>query len=186
MKTAKKHQDRFFVGTEKLSEALGGEGSALGLTCSRRDAKAMIDDLTNKEFEVLAALLGHFLMLDEKFPTAEEGQRVREEVRKFFTNGPKTVGGISWKRGGRVIRRRCRVYILMTGRFSKLLICFRSRASCSLIGASVSRRIKIAKGNIVNKLKSGAETTPPFHIFFKITRTKLTPSFSLLLAVFFR
>jgi len=100
MKTAKKHQDRFFVGTEKLSEALGGEGSALGLTCSRRDAKAMIDDLTNKEFEVLAALLGHFLMLDEKFPTAEEGQRVREEVRKFFTNDPKTVGGISWKRGG--------------------------------------------------------------------------------------
>ena len=99
MKTAKKHQDRFFVGTEKLSEALGGEGSALGLTCSRRDAKAMIDDLTNKEFEVLAARLGRFLMLDEKFPTAEEGQRVREEVRKFFTNDPKTVGGISWKRG---------------------------------------------------------------------------------------
>ncbi len=99
MKNAKKHREKFLVDSEKLSEAIDGSGSALGLTCSRRDAKAMIDDLTSKEFEVLAALLGHFSMLDEKFPTDEEAQTVRGEIHKFFASSSKTVKGIFWNRG---------------------------------------------------------------------------------------
>ncbi|MBI4837161.1 MAG: hypothetical protein HY813_02005 [Candidatus Portnoybacteria bacterium] len=99
MKNAKKHKEKFFISPEKISEAFGGGGSTLGLICSRRDAKALIDDLTDKEFEVLAALLGHFSMLDEKFPTDEDAQRVREEIHKFFAGGPKTVRGIFWKKG---------------------------------------------------------------------------------------
>lgn len=99
MKNAKKHKEKFLVDSEKLSEALDGSGSALGLACSRRDAKAMIDDLTSDEFEMFAALLGHFSMLDEKFPTDEEAQRVREGVKKFFASGPKTVRGIFWNKG---------------------------------------------------------------------------------------
>lgn len=98
MKNAKRHKDKFFADPKKLPKVLGGEGLALGLSCSRRDAKAMIDDLAAKEFEVLAALLGHFSMLDEKFPTDEEVQKTREDIRTFFAGGPKTVKGIFWKR----------------------------------------------------------------------------------------
>jgi hypothetical protein len=49
------------------------------------DAKAVIDDLTEEEFDVLTAVLGHLFVLNERFPKESEVRHLEDALRNFLS-----------------------------------------------------------------------------------------------------
>lgn len=53
--------------------------------CTRVDAHEMLDDLTDPEFEIIKAVLGHLHRLEERLPTPEANKRLFEKIKTFLT-----------------------------------------------------------------------------------------------------
>jgi len=96
MRNREQHQHKFLRAWSVLKARLEREASEEPW-CTRQDAKAVIDDLTEEEFTVLTAVLGHLFSLNERFP---QKAAVREHERGMaqFLLG-KTITGIGWNGG---------------------------------------------------------------------------------------
>jgi hypothetical protein len=71
MRNRASHHKKFLREWQVL-KARYEQGEAEEVWCTREDAKTVIDDLTEEEFAVLTAVLGHLFGLNERFPKASE------------------------------------------------------------------------------------------------------------------
>lgn len=92
MRNKEKHRDKFVrpLDLEKMREGLEEDEE----WCSREDAKEVIGDLTDEEFEVVKDVLGHLFILDEKFPTEKEFRELASEIAEFLEG--KTIKKVGW------------------------------------------------------------------------------------------
>lgn len=59
--------------------------------CTKEGAKAVIDDLTDEEFAVLTAVLGHLYLLKDRFPKEPDVRRLERRMAQFLIG--KTITG---------------------------------------------------------------------------------------------
>jgi len=90
MKNRERHRERFL--RELRIEDLRRESREEW--CTREGAKEVMDDLTDREFEVVRDVLSQLYLLDEKFPTQESNSELEAKIAAFLEG--KTIAKVGW------------------------------------------------------------------------------------------
>ena len=102
MRNRAQHHNRFLREWQIL-KARHEQGAFEEAWCTREDAKAVIDDLTEEEFAILTAVLGHLFLLNERFPKEPDVRRLERRMAKFLIG--KTITGVGWAGGASDMER---------------------------------------------------------------------------------
>jgi hypothetical protein len=97
------HHQHKFLREWQLLKARHEQGESEEVWCTREDAKAVIDDLTEEEFAVLTAVLGHLFVLNERFPKESEVRGLERRIAEFLIG--KTITGVGWTGGASDMER---------------------------------------------------------------------------------
>ena len=96
------HQDKFVREWQALKTS-HDRGEPEEVWCTRAGAKAVIDDLSEEEFAVLTAVLGHLFLLNEQFPTVQAIRSRERRIAQFLIG--KTITGVGWTGGASDVER---------------------------------------------------------------------------------
>jgi predicted nucleic acid-binding protein len=96
MRNRVQHQNKFLREWQVL-KARHEQRESKDLWCTREGAKAVIDDLTEEEFAVLTAILGHLFLLNERLPKEPDVRRPERRIAEFLIG--KTITGVGWTGG---------------------------------------------------------------------------------------
>jgi hypothetical protein len=102
MRNRASHHNKFLREWQIL-KARYEQGESEEAWCTREDAKAVIDDLTEEEFDVLTAVLGHLFVLNERFPKESEVRRLERRIAEFLIG--KTITRVGWTGGASDMER---------------------------------------------------------------------------------
>jgi len=102
MRNRTQHHDKFLREWQVLKASLE-HGTSEEPWCTREGAKAVIDDLTDEEFAVLTAVLGHLYLLNDRFPKESDVRRLERRIAKFLIG--KTITGVGWTGGASDVER---------------------------------------------------------------------------------
>jgi hypothetical protein len=102
MRNRAQHHNKFLREWQVLKASLE-HGASDEPWCTREDAKAVIDDLTEEGFAVLTAVVGHLYLLNERFPKEPDVRRLEHRIAKFLIG--KTITGVGWTGGASDVER---------------------------------------------------------------------------------